>query len=86
MSRSAEDIMTDLMDLTQFISEAETQTRAMQEVDLDDLDLKVAGLCEEVQALPADQTAAVQQPMMDMISGLESLAEALKEAQEKSEG
>lgn len=83
--KTTEQLVKELEDLTTFIQDADTQTREMKEVSLGDLDLQIAQLCEEAKGVPAEESALVQEPMMNMINALEELAESLKVARDTLE-
>lgn len=72
--------------LREFIVKADQDTRDLKEVDLGDLDLKVSKLCDAAKSLPAEEAILVQEPMLEMITALEDLAEALKYAESQEEG
>lgn len=77
---AAPQLASEFEELRDFIKKAEEETRQMKEVDLGDLDLKVSKLCDAAKSLPPEDMLLVQEPMLDMISALEDLADALKDA------
>jgi len=66
-------------DVNNFILESQDKVRGGEMVSLAGLDEKVATICAQVVALPADDAHDLQPLMAEMIGHLESLSNALKE-------
>ena len=80
-----QDIKKAFEDLKDMIQQAESDTRAGKEIDLGDLDLEVSKLCGAAKDLPPEASEIVHDPMLEMISALETLAHTLKDVQESEE-
>ena len=82
MSDIVEAIKTRMIELTDFIQQADDTINGGQMVDLQGLDDEVASLCDRALALPPQEATQIQPLMADMITRLEALGASLQRFQD----
>lgn len=83
---TADDIAKRLKSSIDYVRDCETRVTRGEIMDLEGLDKNVIEICDAIANLPRDQATPLEATMTRLIEGLEHLARAMKEQQEKLTG
>lgn len=83
---TADDIARRLKSSIDYVRDCETRVTRGEIMDLEGLDKNVIDICDAIAALPREEAAPLEPTMTKLIAGLEQLARAMKEQQDKLTG
>lgn len=75
-----------LKSINDYVADCERRVLRGEIMDLQGLDKNVIEICDAIAELPAEEARDLEPRMADLISGLEVLAKAMKDQQDKMGG